>query len=192
MARIRYGQMRLDILDKVEELLNKLNYQKKFGDSNRPSIKWYMLFMERHLNLQMRMTSALSRARCDISYDNLTYWLQELKDYMGEVKQADILQDLSRIYNCDETGFPPAPKTKKVIASKHDKHVYQGGMTSNKTQITVLLVTSATAHYVKPLVMYPGVQLRHELCDDYHCRFPEGLFRNSPSGWIDHNYSIRG
>ena len=51
MARIGYGQMRSDILDKVEELLNKLNVQKKFGDSNRPSMKWYMLFMERYPNL---------------------------------------------------------------------------------------------------------------------------------------------
>ena len=51
---------------------------------------------------------------------------------MGEVKQADILQDLSRMYNCDETGFPLAPKMKKVIASKCDKYVYQGGMTSKK------------------------------------------------------------
>ena len=39
MARIRYGQTRSDILDKVEDLLNKLNVQKKFSDSNRPSIK---------------------------------------------------------------------------------------------------------------------------------------------------------
>ena len=51
MVRIGYEQMRLDILDKVEELLNKLNIQKKFGDSNRPSIKWYMLLKERHPNL---------------------------------------------------------------------------------------------------------------------------------------------
>ena len=183
MARIGYGQMMSDILDKVEELLNKLNIQKKFGDSNRPSIKRYTLFMERHPDLQMRMTSALSHARCDVSYDNLTYWFQELKDYMREVKQADILQDLSRICNCDETGFPLALKTKKVIVLKHDKHVYQDGMTSNKTQITILL--AASAHYVKLLVMYPGVQPRRELCDDYHCRFPEGLFGNSPSGWMD-------
>ena len=75
--------------------------------------------------------------------------------------------------------------TKKVITSKHDKHVYQGGTTSNKTQITVLLAVSATAHYVKPLVVYPGVQPRRELRDDFHNRFPEGLFGNSPSGWMD-------
>ena len=51
MARIRYGQTRSDILDKVEELLYKLNVQKMFGDSNRPSIKWYMLLMERRPDL---------------------------------------------------------------------------------------------------------------------------------------------
>ena len=51
MARIGYGQTRTDILDKVEELLNKLNVKKMFGDSNRPSIKWYTLFMARHPNL---------------------------------------------------------------------------------------------------------------------------------------------
>ena len=70
MARIGYGQTRTDVLDKVEELLNKLNVKQMFGDSNRPSIKWYTLFMARHPDLRMRMTSALSRARCIVSYEN--------------------------------------------------------------------------------------------------------------------------
>ena len=99
MARIGYGQTRTDILDKVEELLNKLNVKKIFGDSNRPSIKWYTLFMARHPDLRMRMTSALSCARCDVSYDNLKYWFNELKEYLAKVKHADILEDLSRLYN---------------------------------------------------------------------------------------------
>ena len=131
------------------------------------------------------MTSALLCPRCDILYDNFMYWFQELKDYIGEVKQANFQQDPSRIYNCDETGFLLAPKMKKVIALKCDKHVYQGGTTSNKNQSTILLAASAIAHYVKLLVVYPGVQLRCELHGDYHCRFPEGLFRNNPSGWMD-------
>ena len=58
----------------------------------------------------MRVTSALSHVMSHM----MMYWFQELKDYMGEVKQANILHDLSRIYNCDETGFALAPKTKKV------------------------------------------------------------------------------
>ena len=76
MARIGCGQTRTDILDKVEELLNKLNVKEMFGDSNRPSIKGYTLFMARHPDLQMRMTSALSHARCDVSYDNLEVLVQ--------------------------------------------------------------------------------------------------------------------
>ena len=75
----------------------------------------------------MRMISALSHARCDVSYENLKYRFNELKDYLAQVKHADLLEDPSRLYNCDETGFPLTPKSKKVIASKHDKHVYQGG-----------------------------------------------------------------
>ena len=63
--------------------------------------------------------------------------------------------------------------------------MYQGGTTSSKTQITDLLAVSATAHYVKPLVVYLSVQPRRELHDDFHNRFPEGLFGNSPSGWMD-------
>ena len=110
------------------------NFDRGFHDNS------YMLFMERHPNLQIQKMLALLRARGNISYDNLMYWFQELKDYLGEAKQADVLQDPSRIYNSDETGFPLAPKTKKVIASKHDKYVYQGGTTSNKTHITKLVI----------------------------------------------------
>ena len=99
MARIGYGQTRTDILDKIEELHNKLNVKKMFGDSNRPSIKWYTLFMARHPDLRMRMTSAPSHARCDVSYDNLKYWFNELKDYLAQVKHTDILEDPSRLYD---------------------------------------------------------------------------------------------
>ena len=61
----------------------------------------------------------------------------------------------------------------------------RGGTTSNKTQLMVLLAVSATAHYVKSLVVYPGIQPRRKLCDDFHNQFPKGLFGNSPSGWMD-------
>ena len=49
----------------------------------------------------------------------------------------------------------------------------------------VLLAASATSHYIKPLVVYPGVQPRCELRGDFINQFPEGLFGNSPSRWMD-------
>ena len=93
----------------------------------------------------MRKTPALLHARCDVSHNNLTYWFHDLKDYLGEVKEANILEDTGRIYNCDRTGFPYVPKMKKVITLKHGKHVYQGGTALNQMQIAVLLAASDVA-----------------------------------------------
>ena len=71
----------------------------------------------------------------------------------------NILDDLSCIYNCDETGFPMAPKAGKVIAGKGEAHVYQAGTSSLKTQITALIASSAAGHFIPPMIVYPGVQL---------------------------------
>ena len=61
--------------------------------------------MARHPDLRMRMTSALSHARCDVSYENLKYWFDELKDYLAQVTHADLLEDLSRLYNVMKQDF---------------------------------------------------------------------------------------
>ena len=52
-------------------------------------------------------------------------------------------------------------------------------------QITVLLCASAVGHYTKPLIVYPGVQPRLELCEKFHEMLEEGLFGNSESSWMD-------
>ena len=48
-----------------------------------------------------------------------------------------------------------------------------------------MLACSATGHYIPPLVVYPGVQPRVELREKFHRVFPEGLFGNSESGWME-------
>ena len=83
--------------------------------------------MKWHPELLVKMSNILSRERCQVSYDNLIYWFQELDTYLKEVGKHKILDDPTQIYNADESGFPLAPKSKKVIALKTDKHVYQGG-----------------------------------------------------------------
>ena len=96
-----------------------------------------------------------------------------------------ILDDATRIYNCDETGFPLSPKPGKVIAYKSDRHINQAGTSSKKTHITMLICCTASGHYVPPLVVYPGVQPRVELREKFHTAFPQALFGNSKSGWMD-------
>ena len=75
----------------------------------------------------------------------------------------NILDDPSHIDNCNETGFLMAPKP-----GKGEAHVYQAGTSSSKTQITALIASSAAGHFIPLMIEYPGVQLRTQLCDDFH------------------------
>ena len=60
MARIGYGQTKEQIKNKVQELVNAMKIPTPWVD-NRPSEKWYRLFMQRHPNLRYRMCQALAR-----------------------------------------------------------------------------------------------------------------------------------
>ena len=84
----------------------------------------------------------------------------------------NILDDPSHIYNCDKTGFPMAPKPAKVIVGKGKAHVYQADTSSSKTQITALLTSSAAGHFIPPMIVYPGVQPRMQLYDEFHVTLP--------------------
>ena len=162
MARIGYGQTKEQIKDKVHELVKSLHIETPWPD-DRPSEKWYKLFMKRHPVLRYKMSQALVRECCGISYTDLAQWFDELRDFILDENHPQILDDATRIYNCDETGFLLSPKAGKVIAHKSDKHIYQAGTSSKKSQITMLICCSASGHYVPPLVVYPGVQPQVEL-----------------------------
>ena len=131
------------------------------------------------------MCQVLAHERCGVSFNDISKWFDELRQFLLEVGHPDLLDDPACIYNCDETGFPMQLKPQKVIAHKEDRHTYQAGTSSHKTQITVMLACSATGHYIPPLVVYPGVQPCVELHQKIHRVFPEGLFGNSESGWME-------
>ena len=61
-----------------------------------------------------------------------------------------------------------ALKLGKVIVGKGEAHIYQAGTSSSKTQITALIASSVAGHFIPPMIVYPGVQLRTQLCDDFH------------------------
>ena len=167
MARIRYGQMKEQIKDKVQELVKSLPIETPWPD-DRPSEKWYKLFMKTHPVLRYEMSQALAREHCGISYTDLAQWFDELRDFILDENHPQILDDVTRIYNCNEIGFLLSPKPSKVITHKSDKHIYQAGTSSKKTQIMTLISCSLSGHYVPPLVVYPGVQPQVGLREKFH------------------------
>ena len=79
-----------------------------------------------------------------ISRNALNIWYCELFEYLEEMGNRSILDEVLHIFNADETGFPMAPQPTKVLAGKGDLHIYQQG-SSDKSQITVLMMLNAVS-----------------------------------------------
>ena len=183
MARIGYGQMKESLLDKVQEILNCLNIPTPW-ENGRPSRHWYELFMKWNSHLKLRQAQLLSRERAGVSHAGLSHWYQELYDYLLSTGNLEIFQQPLRIFNCDEMGFPIAPKPPKIICEVGAPNVYARGSSSKQT-ITTLLCASAAGTYVRPMIVYPGTNFKREFMTKFFKKIPGGEFGHSPSGWMD-------
>nr|CAH7736048.1 unnamed protein product [Callosobruchus chinensis] len=65
------------------------------------------------------------------------------------------MEDPSRVYNGDETGFQICPNTGKVFAAKGAKNVYSVEKGSPKENITVMFSFSASGVTCPPMIVYP-------------------------------------
>ena len=133
------------------------------------------------------MTMALDRGRANVTKECLLEWFGDLRQYLVTAGHPYLLDDPTRIYNADESAFPLSMKSSRVVVdvTKTKKHVYQGGSASSKTTITVMLATSAAGHYIRPMVVYSGVQPRTELREHFHEVMPDVIFANTESGWMN-------
>ena len=96
MAQIGYGQTQRDVMNKVQELVTKLNIPNPFPEG-KPTKKWYRLFMKWHPILKERIAQDLSRERAEVSFDNIICWFQDLQEYMQRNGVEYILDDPSDI-----------------------------------------------------------------------------------------------
>lgn len=55
----------------------------------------------------------------------LKNWFKEVSNYLNDDNYSDILNDLQRIYNMDESAFFLNPIGSKVLVAKGEKSVYQ-------------------------------------------------------------------
>ena len=186
MARIEYGQTTPDLFDRVQLIVWHLKILTPFVN-DQPGEKWYRLFLLCFPDLVSWQAQLLSKLRAGVSHKAINKWFDEIREYLFETANLDILEQPNKIYNCDRTGFPMVPWPMKVIASKGDPHIYQQGA-STKAQMTVLLMASATAHYMAPLIVFLGTTFVEEFYNtSFLMLFSDTLWAD---GWTRTYFSI--
>ena len=135
--------------------------------------------MERHPKLSLRTTDPLSRVRKNaVTEENMKHYFSLLEKTL---KENDLLNKSSRIYNMDETGMPLDAKPLKRVAAKGARKV-QGPASGDKSQITVVACANGAGHALPPMVIFKGERFNHEWSVG---EVPDTLYGMSDSGWIN-------
>jgi hypothetical protein len=82
-----------------------------------------------------------------------------------------ILENPTRQFNGDESGFQLDPKTGQVLAEKGENCYTEAG--SGKEQMTVLITTRADGKLMKSAIVYP-----------YKKTIPKSIIDNLPDGIV--------
>nr|CAI5844560.1 unnamed protein product [Callosobruchus analis] len=109
-----------EVKDSVQKVLKETKRENPFTD-DRPGKKWLQLFLRRHPNITQRNTEIISKARASVTEENIRNWFAELRDYLIEEHNEELLENPHRIFNADETGVTTCPKTGKVLGPKNYK-----------------------------------------------------------------------
>lgn len=182
MAKIGYGQTRQQLLLTVKKILDHDGRKTPFKN-NLPGKDWFYAFLKRHPEITNRTPQKLGKERAKITWQKIVWWFQDFAKFLTENTKegVDIMKDPSRIYNADESGFPQDPKSGRILAPKGSKNVYTTS-SSEKSQITVLACMSGSAHYLPPMLVFPGERFRaYNPLDG----FPEAILGRTKSGWMD-------
>lgn len=167
-ARAGFPINKEGLLDSVKKIVIKGQINTPFKN-NRPSRSWFDGFMARHPDLRQKHAEYINKARALITEEKIRNWFKEISSLLGD-ENLMILEDPTRVWNCDETAFFLAPKGTLVLAEK-GQHVYDTSTNSGKENITTLFTVNAAGEYAPPSTIYKYKRMSTEVLD------------NAPNGW---------
>ena len=172
-ANIGYPHTIAQILGIVQQVINLK------GITKRVSQGWWQKFSLRHKEVSLRSAVPLSMIRAKaMDVDSINRYFDVLEHAL---KDNNLYNKPSFIFNCDETGMPLNPKSFKVIAKRGAKNVNTiSGNT--KGQITVLACTSASGVALPPMVIFDRKTLNPDFTTG---EVPGTIYGLSDKGWIN-------
>ena len=160
MQRIGYPLIRSQFAKEVQKIIEDAKVPNPFKQDGLPSKGWVQKFLKRHKKeIRMRLPSRLSVGHTMLKRADIQRWYTEVRTHFAEIPGGlEALNDPSRVFNADESGFPLDASTgrvAKVLAGKGCKHVRLRAPGS-KAQFTVLGCSNAAGDYMPPFMIFPG------------------------------------
>jgi hypothetical protein len=171
-AGMGYAKTKKEVITLVEGMLSE-KYR-----SVTVSNGWWESFKQKHPTITLRSAEKLSYARLVASNPDVINRYFDLLE--KTLSTNDLLDNPSRIFNCDESGLPLDHCPSSVITTKGQKHarVITSG---NKKQITVLACGNAAGYVIPPLVIFARKTFNAELAIG---EIPSTMYGLSDNGWM--------
>lgn len=169
-----------NVKDSIQSLLKDSQRENPFSN-DRPGIKWFKLFMNRHKDIAKRHTEVISKARAAVTEHSIRQWFSGVLSYLDDEGSLEILNDSRRVINCDETGLQLCPKSGKVLGPKKMQNFYEVANSAEKENITVLCTYSADGCSLPPMIIYPYKRIPCHIVQSLPDNWAIG---RSDSGWM--------
>lgn len=183
ISRAGFPLVKEDILCTVQRIIVNSQRETNFTE-NKPGKKWFDLFMKRHRQrLSKRTPETLTNIRASVTENQIRTWFNEVENFLRKENLFQILENASRIFNCDESAFALCPKSGKVIAPRGEKNVYEVAKGSDKESLTVSICVSADGKVLPPFIVLPYKRIPREIVENVPS--PEWGIGKSDTGWMN-------
>lgn len=164
----------------VTKLVKELGRENTFKDGV-PGRHWYEGFLKRHPEISQRVAQVLTTARVAATEEKIRAWFARVSKYLEENNLLEILEDPTRIFNCDESAFFLCPKGLGVLTSKGTKTVYVTSGNNEKENLTLSLGASASGKLMPIFALFPYKRMQKHILDKYPKDWAIG---KSDNGWM--------
>lgn len=107
-AKIGFPLNKRTLVETVQNIVTEDKKPNPFTN-NRPGYSWIAGFLKRHPGLTQCHAEVINRRRAQVTEGKSRGWVKEMQSFLKEEKAEDILEDPSRIFNLDESGFSLEP-----------------------------------------------------------------------------------
>ena len=172
-AKIGYPHTKAQVFSVVQQIIDSK------GIKSTVSNGWWERFRGRHPNLTLRSAVPLALARA-VATDSAV--IDKYFDTLEEcLRENQIMDKPSVIFNCDETGMPLNPTCHKVVdkvGAKNPSYITGG----TRSQVSVLACSCAAGFVIPPFVIWDRKTLNPKLTDG---EVPGTLYGLTHNGWMN-------